>query len=293
MNYSKTQMKNITIHPDSFPADNRGSGNNHEFPAADQQAAQFPASDQHTAQVPAANQHTEQLFTADLAVSISAKYAGKTQQDKALIRKENRNNQSKERKEVIRQKETAKKQQNRNNQSEERKKEIREKDAAKKQQRRKKMPPDKKMTSNEKHAVQESERWNNLPLDQKLTLNEARKQRRNDLPLDQKLTSNEARKQRRNNLPLDQKLTSNKTHAAQESIRRKNRTLEESLAYKESRVRFVKQGNLILDQPDDMPKDDYLNSFESNPHAAQVLRIYFACFCLMITIYLNAVPILG
>ena len=54
-------MENITIHPDSF--------------------SQFSASDQHTAQVPAADQHTEQLSTADLAVSISAKYAGKTQQD--------------------------------------------------------------------------------------------------------------------------------------------------------------------------------------------------------------------
>ena len=72
-------------------------------------------------------------------------------------------------------------------------------------------------------------------------------------------------------MPLDKKLTSNEKHAARESLRRKNRTLEESLAYKKTRVRIVKQGKLTLDQPDDMPADNYLNSFESNPIAAQVL----------------------
>ena len=78
-------------------------------------------------------------------------------------------------------------------------------------------------------------------------------------------------KQRLKDMPLDKKLTSNEKHAARESLRRKNRTLEESLAYKKTRVRIVKQGKLTLDQPDDMPADNYLNSFESNPIAAQVL----------------------
>ena len=72
-------------------------------------------------------------------------------------------------------------------------------------------------------------------------------------------------------MPLEKQMVSNKKHAAEESLRRSTRTLEESLAYNKTRVRIIKQGKLTLDQPDDMPEDDYLNSFESNPYAAQVI----------------------
>jgi len=83
-------------------------------------------------------------------------------------------------------------------------------------------------------------------------------------------------KDRMNNLTEDQKNVKCMLDAIRKSNCRHNTSREERLASNKksaeriSKQRSQKQGNFTLDQPEDMPDDEYLNSFESNPIAAQV-----------------------
>ena len=149
--------------------------------------------------------------------------------------------------------------------------------------RRNMLSVEQKANNREKDAARKRDIRKSMPLEKKLVLSKAHtsseKQRRENMPLDQKMghasVHASSEKQRRENMSLDQKMA----HTIRENNRKKNRTREQTLPinkkYAEDKAmqRTIKQGKLTLDQPEDMPEDEYLNSFESNPIAAQVFYV--------------------